>query len=73
MEDDDIDPWPTLEEQAEYTEDMRRRADNPQPPPTPEEVEAMVEEWLKYHEARVRVVDEYHAAVRSRTGTAPPF
>lgn len=73
MNDEEIDPWPTLEEQAEYMEDMRRRADNPPPPPTPEEVEAMVEEWLRYHEAHVRIVDDYHAAVRSRAGMRRPF
>ena len=70
MEDDDIDPWPTQAEIDDYRRDMAAR---PEEKPTPQEVEAMVEEWLKYHEARVRVIDEYHAAVRSRTGTAPPF
>jgi hypothetical protein len=67
---DDPDPWPTDAEIEDYHRDMAAR---PEEKPTPAEVEAMVEEWLKYHEAHERVIDEYHAAVRLRTGTTPPF
>lgn len=61
---------PTPEDIAAYHADMAARPADP--PPTDEELEAMVRQWLERHEAHVRAVDEYFEALR-RPGPAAPF
>ncbi len=66
--DDEMDPWPTQAEIDDYHADMAAR---PIEKPTEAEIDAIVEEWLKYHERHREIIDDYHAAVRLRTGRTP--
>lgn len=67
--DDELDPWPTPEEQAAFEADMAAR---PEEHPTPEQVEAMVEEWLRYFDRHREIADRYYETLR-KVGIVCPF
>lgn len=55
--------------EAEVLADLAEIA--PVAPPTQAEIEAMVEEWTRRHDAEIRLIDECWAAKAAPTGPAP--